>query len=1138
MTSKSKEDEKRVTAEVAAATARVDYSAHPFLLTFNNSKTERSFKDFLYLSGGFIGGKIYAFIAGGLTLILMLFYNDGKMPSHHQFRDSWWIPVYATALFDLALAPCLFLKPLYGYREFVLMLIVATHWPGFQAGNLKAKRPDHLQYVFVTVCYFFCCFTAQPRFIAIGFFIFVAPIATLFFVAFLSDYWMNHSRLEVLLWTFVIPPLILFRSFERATREAFIKVDTSQRTIAYLTQKVATTEALTANYFAPTPTARLLDSRGQQTTYMFPGTVLVITDLANFTAWSSKLTSEGKTVAIIQHLTKMFVAIDDLATKFGAEKLATIGDAFFGAFFPEDRNTEALTISNLESLNDDSEMPDFLGTASLPQRCSSAIRFARAMLPTGQPLNMRAGIEVGDVIACFVGLSPPRVDLFGDAVDAVKKLESSSRPNFAHPSAAVLRHASEIRLSGVGGPEMITLDDGTALFPPLPAEEDVLGGITDHPSRPLTLSEVNLDNGKVVPKEAHNAARDHVRRHAYEVVEVLCRVAAGTTGEMDDHAQRTREAAAEEAVGDDDDSLVDGGGNLPRSALDAEETAQAQEELHFSPIWLSFTESSIERKFQRYFRRMRIKQHTAVIMAFFLGGVYACQIVYTCMEEQNRLITAAQGIILLLHITFVLAVGTVSGWFNLQFHATYVAVILLAALGLRSDCSSPVVRQDFYAGNVIGLYFLAWVMMTELQLDIAFVRRTATFLFGVAMMVAVVFIRRAIYDDEVLKLDWIYMFYPPCLVLISFFTDFTMRSSFQASLLLHRAVQSTNGRNIDIVNKALRVMIPEFVADALVQNAEEPRGDAEQTSPRSRDDETEETRSMATSDDLAGAGLIDVSTLGRKQEMIWEYDDLAVVFLQVFHRPRSDFTAEQNVEQLRATVSTVESCMRPFGGMKIKSIGSTILIAFGIASAGELIGDSTAEEANSGDASTGKLFDVVRDQVKAAQNAYNAVSALFETAHQFPHAEVIAGIQVGKCYGALIGQHGLCFDVFSDTVNVASRMQTTATARKDKNQMQSGMFCLTSRVADLLEDDRLGRTYDLPMRPRPSGSIKIKGKGDMQIFELLPMLSVHANVIGSPSVRTASSNNTRQFADISLASQSLEVVETSSEDSALRARSV
>jgi adenylate cyclase len=98
--------------------------------------------------------------------------------------------------------------------------------------------------------------------------------------------------------------------------------------------------------------------------------------------------------------------------------------------------------------------------------------------------------------------------------------------------------------------------------------------------------------------------------------------------------------------------------------------------------------------------------------------------------------------------------------------------------------------------------------------------------------------------------------------------------------------------------------------------------------------------------------------------------------------------------------------------------------------------------------------------------------------------EVRIGIDTGPVVAGVIGRAKFTYDLWGDTVNIASRMESHARA---------GTIQVTQRVYE-----RLHRTYDL----RPRGAIDVKGKGPMPVYLLTGRRGDHvAPPSATPEVR-------------------------------------
>jgi adenylate cyclase len=144
---------------------------------------------------------------------------------------------------------------------------------------------------------------------------------------------------------------------------------------------------------------------------------ILFADFVGFTELSSRLPAPE----LVGVLGRVFSAFDGLALKFGVEKIKTIGDAYMvacGLFDDRDDHAHAVAdmalamVETLEILND--------------------------TLPT--PLEIRMGINSGDVVAGVIGAHKFIYDIWGDAVNIASRLESSSLPGRIQVSGSTYEH--------------------------------------------------------------------------------------------------------------------------------------------------------------------------------------------------------------------------------------------------------------------------------------------------------------------------------------------------------------------------------------------------------------------------------------------------------------------------------------------------------------------------------------------------------------------------------------------------------------------------------------------------------------------------------------------------------------------------
>jgi class 3 adenylate cyclase len=133
----------------------------------------------------------------------------------------------------------------------------------------------------------------------------------------------------------------------------------------------------------------------------FPEVTVLFADLVDFTR-SSRRIGPAQVVATLNEL---FSAFDRLAQHHGLEKIKTIGDAYMVAGgLPNPRPDHAEAVAEL--------------ALAMQQEV------ARRADPSGQPLQVRIGIDTGPVEAGVIGTSKFSYDLWGDTVNTASRMES------------------------------------------------------------------------------------------------------------------------------------------------------------------------------------------------------------------------------------------------------------------------------------------------------------------------------------------------------------------------------------------------------------------------------------------------------------------------------------------------------------------------------------------------------------------------------------------------------------------------------------------------------------------------------------------------------------------------------------------
>ena len=137
----------------------------------------------------------------------------------------------------------------------------------------------------------------------------------------------------------------------------------------------------------------------------FPEVTVLFADIVDFTRRSERITPEQ----VVEVLNDLFSAFDRLTRQRGLEKIKTIGDAY-------------MVVGGLPKQR--------------PDHAEAVAEMALAMLeevaarsdPSGQPLQVRIGIDTGPVVAGVIGTSRFSYDLWGDTVNTASRMESHGVP--------------------------------------------------------------------------------------------------------------------------------------------------------------------------------------------------------------------------------------------------------------------------------------------------------------------------------------------------------------------------------------------------------------------------------------------------------------------------------------------------------------------------------------------------------------------------------------------------------------------------------------------------------------------------------------------------------------------------------------
>jgi len=166
----------------------------------------------------------------------------------------------------------------------------------------------------------------------------------------------------------------------------------------------------------PAKTARTLKVREGVIAEEFESVSVLFADITDFTEYASG----KKPTEVVSKLNEIFHRFDQLADRYGLEKIKTIGDAYMavgGLSEPSERHCHAIA-----------------GMACAMMESIKAVDRGG-----GRTFSIRIGIHTGPVVAGVIGTRKFAYDLWGDTVNVASRLESSGVPGRIQVSEEVYR---------------------------------------------------------------------------------------------------------------------------------------------------------------------------------------------------------------------------------------------------------------------------------------------------------------------------------------------------------------------------------------------------------------------------------------------------------------------------------------------------------------------------------------------------------------------------------------------------------------------------------------------------------------------------------------------------------------------------
>ena len=156
----------------------------------------------------------------------------------------------------------------------------------------------------------------------------------------------------------------------------------------------------------PEEVAEELKINGSAKAKDFDEVTVLFTDFKNFTSMTEQLSAQE----LVNEINYCYCAFDNIITKFGIEKIKTIGDSYMCA--------GGLPVANKTNAGDTVkaalEIRDFVLKEKKTREAEGEIFF-----------DIRIGLHTGPVIAGIVGIKKFAYDIWGDTVNIASRMESS-----------------------------------------------------------------------------------------------------------------------------------------------------------------------------------------------------------------------------------------------------------------------------------------------------------------------------------------------------------------------------------------------------------------------------------------------------------------------------------------------------------------------------------------------------------------------------------------------------------------------------------------------------------------------------------------------------------------------------------------
>ncbi|CAN5677236.1 hypothetical protein BH10BAC2_BH10BAC2_02770 [soil metagenome] len=172
----------------------------------------------------------------------------------------------------------------------------------------------------------------------------------------------------------------------------------------------------------PAETAKELKQNGKVDAVKFDEVTVLFTDFVEFSKYAEHIEPEQ----LVKSIDFYFKGFDEIGTKYGLEKIKTIGDSYMCACgLPTANKTHASNVIHAAK-----EMIALVNTALTTEDGL-------------QHFEIRIGIHTGPVVAGIVGIKKWQYDIWGDTVNIASRMESKSNPGRVNLSETTYHEIKE-----------------------------------------------------------------------------------------------------------------------------------------------------------------------------------------------------------------------------------------------------------------------------------------------------------------------------------------------------------------------------------------------------------------------------------------------------------------------------------------------------------------------------------------------------------------------------------------------------------------------------------------------------------------------------------------------------------------------